>query len=225
MSASRMAIVSMSINPFLCPVGAVQPKNGERDAQVVVVSHPPPCLSPGYSTTIVILTHESGTVNSSGGSAIVNLKTTNGTSTYCCGTVVASGGDTICRDDTDSFQLADAQVLTGRAALANLVPPDSASNSSSNSSITAPASSNSHDTTIGVGLGVPLGVIAIGSLLWALWERRRANKLSRAMMSSSVPAQEGLVRSPQSHVMSESSVPTELDSHRQIPELMPREQM
>jgi hypothetical protein len=46
------------------------------------------------------------------------------------------------------------------------------------------------------------------------------------MMASSVPVQEGLVRSPQSHVMSESSsVPTELDSHRTIAELMPREQM
>ncbi|CEJ60244.1 hypothetical protein PMG11_08825 [Penicillium brasilianum] len=165
------------------------------------------------------------TVNSDGGSAIVNLKTANGTSTYCCGTVVASGGDTICRDDTDSFQLADAQILTGRAALANLVPPDSASNSSSNSSITVPTSNNSHDTTIGVGVGVPLGVIALGSLLWAIWERRRANKLSRVMMSSSVPVQEGLVRSQQSYVMSESSVPTELESHRQIPELMAREQM
>lgn len=159
----------------------------------------------------------------------MNLQTINGTSRYCCGTPVANGSDTVCRDDTDSFLLADAQVLTGRAALANLVPPDSLSPSnSSNSSIPAPAStSNSHDTTIGVGLGVPLGVIAIGSILWALWERRRANKLSRAMMSSSVPVQEGLVRSPQSsHVMSErSSVPTELDSHRTIPELMSREQM
>ncbi|KAJ5906843.1 uncharacterized protein N7473_003759 [Penicillium subrubescens] len=168
------------------------------------------------------------TVNSNEGSAIVTLQTINGSSRYCCGTPVANGSDTVCRDDTDSFLLADAQVLTGRAALANLVTPDSSlSSNSSNSSIPAPAStSNSHDTTIGVGLGVPLGVIAIGSILWALWERRRANKLSRAMIASSIPVQEGLVRSPQSHVMSErSSVPTELDSNRTIPELMPREQM
>ncbi|KAF3395887.1 hypothetical protein F1880_006874 [Penicillium rolfsii] len=172
------------------------------------------------------------TVDSNKGSAIVTLSTINGSSRYCCGTPVANGSDTVCRDDTDSFLLADAQVLTGRAALAYLVPPDSSlpspsPSNSSNSSIPAPApTSNSHDTTIGVGLGVPLGVIAIGSILWALWERRRANKLSRAMMSSSVPFQEGLVRPPQAHVMFErGSVPKELDGHRTIPELMPKEQM
>ena len=203
-------------------MGHVQPKNGDRDARVIAVSPPLRNCDQFFSARTSMLTQKSGDINPSGGSAIVNLKTINGTSTYCCGTPVASGGDTICRDGTDSFQLADAQVLTGYAALANLVPPDSSSNSS-NSTTSPPTSNNSHDTTIGVGLGVPLGVIAIGSLLWALWERRRANKLSRAMMISSVSAQEGLVRTPQSHVMSESSAPTELDSHRQVPELMARE--
>lgn len=218
-----MATVWMSINPLFWPVGHVQPKNGDRDARVIAVSPPLRNCDQIFSARTSMLTQKSGDINPSGGSAIVNLKTINGTSTYCCGTPVASGGDTICRDDTDSFQLADAQVLTGYAALANLVPPDSSSNSS-NSTI-SPTSNNSHDTTIGVSLGVPLGVIAIGSLLWALWERRRANKLSRAMMISFAPAQEGLVQTPQSHVMSKSSGPTELDSHRQIPELMAREHM
>ncbi|KAJ5176696.1 uncharacterized protein N7482_002573 [Penicillium canariense] len=182
---------------------------------------------PRHACQLSLNTHKfnSGTVNKDKGSAIVNVNFSNGTSTYCCGTPVVQGGEMVCRDGLDSFQLANAQILPGRAALANLVQADTSSNTSNSSAspTSTPSHSNSRDTTIGVGLGVPLGVIAIGSLIWALGERRRANRLSRAMMVTSFPTQEGLVRSPQSRLTSEGSAPTELDGHRQIPELMPRE--
>lgn len=32
------------------------------------------------------------------------------------------------------------------------------------------------DAAIGVGVGVPLGVIAIGFLVWAMWERRKRRR-------------------------------------------------
>lgn len=81
---------------------------------------------------------------------------------------------------------------------------------SSNATIKVPASSNSHDTLTDVGLGTPLGVIAIGSLLRAPWDGRRANKfikLSRGMMVSSAPVHDGLVRFQQTHVESTPHTP------------------
>lgn len=128
------------------PWGMYSPKMGTGMLGSLAIAVRPPLRNCDnvFSVRTSKLTQKSGEINPSAGSAIINLKTTNGTSTYCYGTPVASGDDTICRDDTDSFQLADMRVLTRYAALANLVLPDSPSNSS-NSMISLPTFNNSHD--------------------------------------------------------------------------------
>ncbi|KAJ5759913.1 hypothetical protein N7520_007069 [Penicillium odoratum] len=159
------------------------------------------------------------------GASIINLSLINGTSLYCCGTPIYNGSDIVCPYG-NAFRLDDAKIILGRAALAN-VTSDSSSNStnstaviSSNSSTTSSSASSSHDVAIGAGVGVPLGVIAIGTLLWALWERRRANRLSRSLRPE--VANEVYGSSP-SAIITNRSAPTELDPQRPIPELMARD--
>ncbi|KAJ5689467.1 hypothetical protein N7462_003859 [Penicillium macrosclerotiorum] len=180
------------------------------------------------------------------GTSIIQLSYIDGVALYCCGTPISSDNGTICPFGKDSFQLDDADMIPGRAGLADYVlASNSSSSSSSNSSAsnsattssstssiasstTTPSTSSgdttssfspsSHDAALGAGLGIPLGVIAIASVVWALWERRRANSLSRAMMGSSAPASRS--RFPGSHAKTDSSVPTELDNGRNVAELM-----
>lgn len=76
--------------------------------------------------------------------------------------------------------------IPGVAALA--VSSTNSSNSSCSSSSTSSGnkSSSSRETAIGAGVGVPLGVIAIASLIWAFWERRgRINALAQAQAAGS----------------------------------------
>lgn len=40
---------------------------------------------------------------------------------------------------------------------------------------------DNHDVAIGVGVGVPLGVIAIASIAWALYERRQRRSAVRGV--------------------------------------------
>lgn len=65
----------------------------------------------------------------------------------------------------------------------------SASTSSSNS--TATNNGSNHDAAIGAGVGVPLGVIALASIAWALWERRKLHRFSAAheAAAAAAPAQ------------------------------------
>ncbi|KAJ5665541.1 uncharacterized protein N7477_007989 [Penicillium maclennaniae] len=156
------------------------------------------------------------------GSAIVNLNynSATGVSIYCCGTPVGTdeGNGTDCQYGYDSF--AFATILAGYNALADYTNTSSSTNSSSvapNSSSGPPT--GSHDVALGVGLGVPLGIIALGSLLWAFGERRRANQLSRALAASNIPAQAfaGTSQSPQSRLVTERSGLRELDGTWQPP--------
>ncbi|KAJ5134143.1 hypothetical protein N7448_000834 [Penicillium atrosanguineum] len=159
------------------------------------------------------------------GSAIVNLNynSASGVSKYCCGTPVGTdeGNGTDCQYGYDSFALNDATIIGGHNALADYTLTSTSSNSSTsaNSSSVSSTSSpgtntSSHDVALGVGLGVPLGVIALGSLLWAFWERKRANQLSRALAASNIPAQgfTGTPHTPQPRLMTERSGLTELES-------------
>ncbi|KAJ6022003.1 hypothetical protein N7540_007507 [Penicillium herquei] len=165
------------------------------------------------------------------GTSIINLSYENGISLYCCGTPVYNGSEIVCPYGS-SFELDDGSAILGRAALVNATTKSSTSTSnttaatttSSNSSaITTSSSSsdNSHDVAIGVGVGIPLFVIAVGTLIWALWERRRANRLSKSLISAGV-AQGGYGGA--SSGGRSSSRPTELDPQVPVAELMEREQ-
>ncbi|RHZ45665.1 uncharacterized protein CDV56_103464 [Aspergillus thermomutatus] len=98
---------------------------------------------------------------------------------YCCGAVVDDNGSLGCQVG-DAFTIEKGAVIPGVAALAGY------SNSSSNTTCTIGDSSSpsSHDVAIGAGVGVPLGVIALAAIAWALWERRQC-KYARL---ESVPA-------------------------------------
>lgn len=80
---------------------------------------------------------------------------------YCCGSAVSENGDVGCKYE-DPFELSQATVIPGVAYLAN----NGAENSTSSSS---PSSSSC--VAVEAGVGVPLGVIAIATTIWALWER------------------------------------------------------
>ncbi|KAF7591726.1 hypothetical protein BBP40_001170 [Aspergillus hancockii] len=121
------------------------------------------------------------------GSSLVYLNGSDGDTLYCCNSVVADNGDTVCSnlpggDHQRPFTIPSGDIMTGVAGLSGLI---SSSNSSTPSPSPSPSASNStetcvrhssHDTAIGAGIGVPLGVIALGSIAWALFERRRGGR-------------------------------------------------
>ncbi|KKA23161.1 hypothetical protein T310_2793 [Rasamsonia emersonii CBS 393.64] len=89
-------------------------------------------------------------------------------------------GDTItCPYGESNFTLPSGSIVFGRAGLANLSSSDSSSGSSSNSSSALSSDSGScNQTAVGAGVGIPLGVIAVSAVLWALWERRRKKRIT-----------------------------------------------
>ncbi|EAW09904.1 uncharacterized protein ACLA_041200 [Aspergillus clavatus NRRL 1] len=118
-------------------------------------------------------------------------------SKYCCGPVVINNGSLGCKVG-DPFQIDKGSVLLGVAALAGYSNSTSTSTSTSNNCTPADDSSDkdcptaepstSHDVAIGAGVGVPLGVIALASIVWALWERRQRKQ---ALQSISAPVAVG----------------------------------
>lgn len=108
-------------------------------------------------------------------------------STYCCGTPVSKDGEVVCPFDQPEITVQDGNIIFGRAALTNATA--SASDSAPTSTLTGSPEgstgssqsgdgsiSSCNDVAIGAGVGVPLGVIALLSIVWAIWERRRRNK-------------------------------------------------
>jgi hypothetical protein len=98
-------------------------------------------------------------------------------------------------NDLASFTMPDAEIVENTNLLAGYVKANSTSSSTnstesaSNATTSAsPTSANStttnnrsnHDAAIGAGVGVPLGIIALASIAWALWERRKLHRVSAA---------------------------------------------
>ncbi|KAJ5182819.1 hypothetical protein N7492_000435 [Penicillium capsulatum] len=156
------------------------------------------------------------------GSSIVNLRFMNGKATYCCGTPVSNGSKVVCRDGKDDFELEDSVMIPGRAGLANVTTLDAPTSSSGGASSSCPTSSSSsvsagdsgnHNVAIGAGVGVPLGMIALGALAWAFLERKRANRLSKTIASTPATTilPPGFIRTPEG-IRSKNSGPMELES-------------
>ncbi|KAL2827671.1 hypothetical protein BJY01DRAFT_135727 [Aspergillus pseudoustus] len=140
-----------------------------------------------------------GDVNPEGGCSIVNFSFINGVSRYCCGTAIIDGTQLACRDGED-FTVLTGEVLTGYALLQNITslnaadsPTESSTESNSTSSSNCPTcspcinTSDCNETTVGVGVGVPLGVIALATVGWALWERRRRKRAPVVPVTGSSP--------------------------------------
>ena len=134
---------------------------------------------------------------------MVNLDYIDGKASYCCGTPVSDGENMVCPNGESSFAVETGSMIIGRAALANLTESNSDDSDSSTASATATGSSptetpeatatcSSSETTsnstetcdnngtsataVGAGVGVPLGVIALSAIAWAMWERGRRRK-------------------------------------------------
>ncbi|GIJ87002.1 hypothetical protein Asppvi_005901 [Aspergillus pseudoviridinutans] len=150
-------------------------------------------------------------VNRGGGCSIINLSYVNGIATYCCGTPITNGTDVICPEGMDSFQIPTGHAVTGVALLSNV----------SSSATTAPSSTDTatgscHDTAIGAGVGVPLGVIALMALTWALFER----KARRAMRTQIPPTAVVLDDKSAPYTRTHNGSPSELPHTRDVAELM-----
>ncbi|KAL3492404.1 hypothetical protein BJX62DRAFT_236223 [Aspergillus germanicus] len=145
--------------------------------------------------------------NPTGGCSIVNLIFHAGVSTYCCGTPIARDDlSVIFPNNGSSFEVPTAHALVGYAMLSNISTLDAVNttdtsccpnnDTTTNTTTTtggAGADSTScttngscHSTAIGAGVGVPLGVIALASLAWAFFERRRASTASAALLTGSL---------------------------------------
>jgi hypothetical protein len=153
-------------------------------------------------------------MNRDGGCSIINLTYENGIATYCCGTPITNGTNVICPEGMDSFHIPTGHALTGVALLSNV---------SSSSATTEPSSTDTptrscHDTAIGAGVGVPLGVIALMTLAWAIFERRAR----RAMRTQVPPATVVSDDKGGPYVRNHNGPPSELPHTRDVAELMGR---
>lgn len=132
------------------------------------------------------------------------------------------------------FTLEDAQAVPGYALLSNLsnfyVSGSAPSSSATPSILPAPTMSSSdggdggtcHDTAIGAGVGVPLGVIALASLAWAFFERKRVRAMHKQM--STMPPMTGVQQPPAYGVTQKNQVPAELEQTNPVAELEGRGQ-
>ncbi|EAS30664.1 uncharacterized protein CIMG_06143 [Coccidioides immitis RS] len=129
--------------------------------------------------------------NPSGGAVIVPISSGR-EPRYCCLGSVVRGSETTCVNDAEPFTLNDGEVVIGYAALSGVVrataptgtssaptatnSPSASSTPGGNAPSHGSSSSNSTNIAIGAGVGVPLGVIALVSIAWALYERRQRRR-------------------------------------------------
>ncbi|KAB8264306.1 hypothetical protein BDV32DRAFT_145554 [Aspergillus pseudonomiae] len=176
------------------------------------------------------------------GASITNVGFSSGKATYCCGSPRTNGSTVIClasESDNNSdvpFSIQDGNPILSAGMLQNITTLDatnssssSDSNSNSNSSTATPATCpSSHDTAIGAGVGVPLGVIAILLLIWALFERRRAGRALQQMQPVAFEAGHGAFgHAPAAPYMNTTDMtgrpPVELEHHQPVSELMSKD--
>lgn len=111
-----------------------------------------------------------------GGCAIIPYISNGQQTEYCCDGIVSNGSKAVCAHGQDSFQLTNGAAITGRAYLAK-------------DAVTGKGN-NKKDVAIGAGVGVPLGVLFLTALGWALYERRRRySLLNSPAVASTQPVQ------------------------------------
>lgn len=135
--------------------------------------------------------------NRNDGYPLVNVGYSGRSSKYCCGAVAYKDGEITCAAEGDPFSIDFGTAVPGVAGLANTtstegnatatVCEDSGSNATSGSSAEEEAEKKSvkYDVAIGAGVGVPLGVVALASIAWALYERRQRRVAERVGMAVS----------------------------------------
>lgn len=113
-----------------------------------------------------------------GGVTLVLLNNTDGEVEYCCNSIVgnAGGGGAGIKCDRGNNPIKlpdnDIAIVPERALLANYTAVSTVSNNST-ADTSASDDCDPNPIALGVGLAVPLGVIAIGAIAWVFWERRK----------------------------------------------------
>lgn len=108
--------------------------------------------------------------NQNGGCAIIPFISNGEDTKYCCDAVVANGTQAACAHGHE-FTLHNGAAIPGRAYLAK----DSVTGNNK----------NNKDVAIGAGVGVPLGVLFLTALGWALYERKRRYALLNSPAAAS----------------------------------------
>ncbi|GIK05209.1 hypothetical protein Aspvir_009313 [Aspergillus viridinutans] len=174
---------TLPINPTWRLEGAAQINNGVMGVHSTAVGTPPI----KYTMKAVLIEIPQEDVNRDGGCSIINLSYENGIATYCCGTPITKGTDVICPEGMDNFQIPTGHALTGVALLSNV----SSSSATASPSFTDTATRTCHGTAIGAGVGVPLGVIALMALVWALFERKARQAMRTQAPPTAVASDKG----------------------------------
>ncbi|KAI1748174.1 hypothetical protein F4782DRAFT_542969 [Xylaria castorea] len=110
-------------------------------------------------------------------------------SRYCCGTAVLKTGSSSlgCAWSPQPFTLEPGDIIADRGVLKDYILAGSRkSNSTCPANCTCPMETNSNIVlAVGVGLGIPLGILSIAILSWALWERN--HRRSQAANARFIP--------------------------------------
>ncbi|EEQ27438.1 conserved hypothetical protein [Microsporum canis CBS 113480] len=167
------------------------------------------CMTNGYcleSTQPYVLGRGSCTdktwITSTKGSgcSIVLYSFLKGTALYCANSIVSNSSDSItCAGNTEPFLINDGDVITNKALLERascsvprLNPTASNSDGTHASATSVPVeheTSGASNVAIGAGVGVPLGLLAIGAIGWALYERKKRYRLINSYSSQSTETQ------------------------------------
>ncbi|ODM23380.1 hypothetical protein SI65_00969 [Aspergillus cristatus] len=92
---------------------------------------------------------------------------------YCCGSVTSIDSSNVnCAEDR-AFYVSPGTVIPGVAALNASDTGNSADNSTDSDNGGSSSDDKSTRLAIGLGLGIPLGIIAGSALIWGAWERRQ----------------------------------------------------
>ncbi|RJE24081.1 hypothetical protein PHISCL_03570 [Aspergillus sclerotialis] len=137
-----------------------------------------------------------------GGCALPFWGTINGEAAYCPDSIVPNATGVGCSDGTEPFTVGPASIITNKAALegascavdplnpkigatqaatathtSSFPTATNGTGSSCNSDSGSSDNSNSKNAAIGAGVGVPLGVISLATIGWALAERKKRYQL------------------------------------------------
>lgn len=136
----------------------------------------------------------------SGGSSLVLFNATADEWYYCCDPLVTINGVLSCDSypggsPQTPFKIdhgASSSLIPGVALLSRLEKMSNSSSHVTNNTI-APSTQQQHttsnttatsspkDAAIGAGVGIPLGIIALLSTTWALWERRKRQQVIKSV--------------------------------------------
>ncbi|KAJ5306932.1 hypothetical protein N7508_005947 [Penicillium antarcticum] len=141
--------------------------------------------------------------NKGSGFPIVSAQYNGSSTIHCCGTANWEDGTVNC-GNFKSVEVPHGTAIAGVAGLsaassvtATSSPGSSTSAPTSTSNPTSDSGSNAkREAAIGAGVGVPLGVIALASIAWALWERRARVKALSQPISAPAPMNQPFFHQP-----------------------------